>query len=59
MELIIAILMYVNLLSPGDTPSNEMIIQNQSTIEHYSHDQVFMEKYTQAKSVGVFDIEAL
>jgi hypothetical protein len=56
MDLIVAIFLFLNIINPGEVPTQQMIDANQPVIEQYSHDQSFMDMY-ESDGIVIFDLE--
>ena len=54
MDLILAILLWLGLIAPGQTPTDELIDANRSAIEQASQDEDFLRTYM-SESIVTFD----
>lgn len=60
MDLIVAILLWIGAISPGESPTQQDIDQNQEAINYYSHDTDFMNYYNGSSTgdaIGIMDID--
>lgn len=56
MDLIVAVLLFLNVINPGEVPTQEMIDANQPAIQQYSNDPSFMDMY-ESDGIVIFDLE--
>lgn len=58
MDLIIAIFMWLGMIAPGETPTQEMIDNNQPVIQSTEHDPAFQDYYqtTYAETITTMNI---
>ena len=59
MDFIVALFMYLGLISHGGEITDAMIDQNKGTIEHYADDQDFLDYYNNTSTtehIGVIDM---
>lgn len=58
MDFIIALFMYLGLVSSGEEVTQTMVDQNANTIEYYQNDADFLQYYEnqqEAESIGILD----
>ncbi|MEM1000517.1 MAG: hypothetical protein AAGN35_25920 [Bacteroidota bacterium] len=56
MDLVLAILLFLNIIAPGQVPTQDVINANQHLIEEYSQDQQFLNMY-HTDGIAIFDLE--
>lgn len=56
MDLVVAVLLFLNVINPGEVPTQAEIDANQSAIEQYSNDPSFMDIY-ESDGIVIFDLE--